>query len=570
MSEELARSHPPVVPILHARPAPMPDGYRSLSITLLKWKWLILGLGLSLALSAAVMLRLQPTVWSATAKILLKTDRLPLQVSGLGFIGKSGRGSSEDLTTEVEFLESAVVLLPVARALRMAEGDTGVVPDSALQGAVDRLRARIVVAAVPNTSVIQTTYSADSRAEAESTLGLILDHYVEQHAVAYSGGARLTTFYEHELQKTAENLRQAEDRLRAWQTANNIVSIEGQITAQLALVSATESNLKRTEVEIGGTRAAIAGLTADMAAQPERSVASRQHGSNPMIAKIKSDLASAETALDDAPQSPLIARLKGDLVTVQLALNDLRQRYHDADRRVEEKKVQIAMLEAEIATAERDAAKLAHERVAALRGQLADAERAGNVLLSEIVATNPVRDSLARELSGTRSRMTALLSQADALRVQLQDGANALTAVRAKQSDFERLSRDVDAAKALYLANSKRLDDSRIVARLEKEELSTVAVIERPRATGGRSTTRQLTLVTMAGMVGLGLGAAAAFAAELLSGTLRTPQEAEFHLGIPVVATVPALPEARRARELSADGQNSSPPPKRIGHRWRA
>jgi uncharacterized protein involved in exopolysaccharide biosynthesis len=153
MSEDLARSSSPVHALVPAGPARASEGYRALWITLFKWKWLILGLGVALALAAAITTMLQPPVWSATAKILLKTDRVPLQVSGVGLAAKAGRGASlEELTTEIEFLESAAVLLPVARALRMAGGEPADVPDSELQGMVDQLRARIIVTPVPRRS----------------------------------------------------------------------------------------------------------------------------------------------------------------------------------------------------------------------------------------------------------------------------------------------------------------------------------------------------------------------------------------------------------------------------------
>jgi uncharacterized protein involved in exopolysaccharide biosynthesis len=449
----------------------------------------------------------------------------------------------------------------VARALRRAEGLAADVPDSELRGAIGLLRSRIGVTAVPGTTVLQLSYTAGSREEAEETLRLVVDHYTEQHAVAYSGGARLTKFYEHELEQTAQDLRQAEDRFREWQDANNIVTLDGQINGQIALITGTDTGLKRAEVEMEATRATIASLSAQASAQPERSVASRQQGANPVIARLKSELSSLQATAGDAPTTPLISRLKGDLVSAQISLNDLRQRYRDPDRRVVEKLEQIRLIEQELATAEREATAAAVERIAALEAQVATAEREGDVVQFEMVAPNPLREGLNRELASARARFTSLQSQTDALRGQLQDNHAALAALQAKRADFDRLSRQVELAKALYFTNSKRLDDSRIVASLEKSQLSNIAVIDGPRASTGRSTMRQLTLVALAGMVGLGIGVAAAFAAEMLNGTLRTPQEVEFYLGIPVVTAVPAIAGARPLRAVSSEVHTRSEHP---------
>jgi uncharacterized protein involved in exopolysaccharide biosynthesis len=558
---EPARPDPSGPVLLQVNQVQPLEAYRSLVLTLFKWKLLILGLGLCLALAAAITVVLQPSVWLATAKILLKGDRVPLQVPGLGSAGTGSRGASpEEMATEIEFFESAAVLVPAVRALRAARGEPTDVPDSELRGPVGQLRARIDVTTVPGTTVLQVMYSGESRQEAEETLRLVMNHYVEQHARAYSGGSRLTAFYEQQLRQTGDELREAEDRFRQWQDANNVVTVDGQIEAQVSRLTGIDTDLKRTEVEIEAARAAIASLTGQVAAQPERSVASRQHGANPVIARLKAELSSAQTSLRDAPSTPLISRLKGDLVTAQIAVNDLRQRYLDADRRVVEKLEQIALIERALVSAEREATSAATARVEALKAQLADAEREGEVVHSETVAANPLRESLARERAGVQARLTSLLSQADAQRGQLKEVENGLTALRAKRVDFDRLARRVELAKALYVTNSKRLDDSRIVASLEKHQLSNVAVIDGARASETRSTTRELTLIGLAGVVGLGLGVAAAFAAELLNGTLRTPQEVESYLGIPVVAAVPASAGAGAAAAFPVHAETAPGP----------
>jgi uncharacterized protein involved in exopolysaccharide biosynthesis len=554
-----------------------------------------------LMVAAAVAMLVKPALPSATARILIKTGP-EVPISGLP--ASSGRGGQDLLHTEAELLGSRIVLLPVARLLREQRGRA--VVESELEGDVSALRGDLVVVPVPNTTMIQARKFAQTEAEAEQELGLILGSYVEQHATAYSGSTSFSAFFEQETSKAAAGLKDAEDRLQRWRQVNNVVAAEDQFLARLAAVGEFESGLRRAEVDIEAARAQIETLTRDIAALPRESVTSREQEMNPLIARLKGDIATEEAALRDvnrgpvterlrmeisvaematrdASASPLVVKLKGDLATAELALHDLRQRYNDEDRRIQEKLEQIARLQQGIAAAEREAATAANERVqnlrrelttaqrdveatarqkiAGLRAQLAAAEREGNAFTRATVALNPLREILNRDLISARARLTTLVSQRRGLRDQLDDARAGLAQMQDKRVEAERLGRDIEMAKAVYLQNTKRLDDVRLTAALRKHQLTNIAVIEPPRATPERLSLRRLALVALLGaVVGLGLGVAAALALEFFNWSLRTPEDVEFYLGVPALATVPALSGAtRRPRALPAASEQEAP-----------
>jgi uncharacterized protein involved in exopolysaccharide biosynthesis len=559
-------------------------------LTLLKWHRLILASGLVLMLAAGVAMLLKPITPFATAKVLIKTDRSAPPVAGLPNL--SARYSQALLQTEAQFLKSTVVLLPVARALRAARGETDSM--SPLDSTIEQLREDLAVTPILNASVMHVTNSAPLGAEAERILRMILDSYIEQNAVAHGISALLGK----EADRAAANLRDAEERVLKWQEANNIVAMDSQIAARLATVGEIEGGLKRNEVEIEAVRAQIATLTHQIAALPAQAVTGRDHMENPLIARLKADVAAAEAAalsdvrknpvierlrieiatteatLGDTAANPLVAKLKGDLATAEIALHDLRQRYRDEDRRVEEKLEQVGRLQQEIAAAERGAVKQSQERlgglrrelatgeqeveaanrerIAGLRAQLAKAERDSVALARETVAPNPLREALNRELAAARTRLTSLVSQQDALRRQHIPATTALAEIQDKRVHFERIAREVEVAKALYLQSSNRLEDARVAAGLEKNQLSSIVVMEPPHAIEpSRSPLRIATVSLLGAMVGLGLGVATAFALEIFNRSLRTPEDVEFYLGVPVLATVPAVSGAtRRGRAL--------------------
>jgi uncharacterized protein involved in exopolysaccharide biosynthesis len=562
------------------------------ALTIFKWYPLILVFGLVLTVVAAIAMLLKPTLPSATAKILIKAGPDSLPITGVPT--SAGRATPDFLQTEVELLASRIVLLPVARALREERGET--VQDSELEADVSTLRANLAVMLIPNTTMIQARRFAPTEAEAQRVLGMIIESYVEQHATAYTGTASFWSFFERETGTAAANLKDAENRLQRWREENNVVAAEDELLAQLAAVSELEGGLRRAETDIEATRAQIDGLLRDIAALPREALSSREQMANPVIAKLRVDIATeeamirdvnrgpltdrlraeitaAEVAARDASSNPLVAKLKADLATADLALNDLRQRYHDEDRRVQEKLEQTVRVRNDIAAAERDAIaaateraqslrrelasaqseveRAARDRIAGLRAQLAAAERERDVFARETISPNPLREMLHRDLVTARMRLTTLASQRDGVRGQLAEARTALAHLKDARIEADRLGREVEMARALYVQNTKRLDDARLTVGLRKHQLTNIAVIEPPRATPASRSLKQVVLVSLlGGLVGIGLGMATALALDFFNWSLRTPEDVEFYLGVPALAAVPAI--SASARRLPA------------------
>jgi uncharacterized protein involved in exopolysaccharide biosynthesis len=585
-------SGPPVP--LAARTLVPAEAKSHFALTLFKWHRLILGFGLVVMVAATIAMLLKPALPMATARILIKAGLDGVPIPGLPTAG--GRGGLEFLQTQAELFASRIVLLPVARALREARGAPA--DDRALESDVASLRADLVVVPVPNTTVIQATKFAPTEAEAQRLLGMIIDSYIDRHGAAHNGSTSVAAFFERETATAAASLKEAEDRLQRWREENNVVAAEQQLIAQLTGVAELEGALKRTDVDLQAAQIQIAALTRDIAALPRESVTSREQMANPLVTRLKEsiaaeeatlrdvnrgavterlqmEIAAAEVAARDAAATPLAVKLRADLVTAELALGDLRQRYTDEDRRVQEKLEQIDRLREELAAAEREAVAAAHERlqnlrrelttvqrdveaaaqqrIASLRSQLAAAEHEGNVFARATVALTPLRETLNRDLATARTRLATLGPQRDGLRAQLQQARTDLAHFQDKRVEAQRITRQVELAQEHYLQNRKRLDDVRLTAGLRKQQLTDIAVIEPPSATTSRPGVRRVALVALLGaIVGLGLGVATALALEFFNWSLQTPEDVEFYLGVPALATVPAMLATRPTTALTA------------------
>lgn len=477
---------------------------RQLFFVIFKWQRLILSLALAFTVAAAIAMYLKPPVRTATTKILLKGDRMPLQISGLASLSGKFPFSPQILQSEVEVFKSREVLLPVAKKLLTQNGkaEKDFTPRE-VEAMILSLTRNMVPVPLPDTNVIQVTYFAATSEEAEKTLRLITDQYLEQQALIQGGSTKLLKFYEQEKERVGAELVEAEEQLKKWQEKNNTVSIDAQISGQLEMLVSREKALQQTEAELEATRAKIATLKTQLSSQPQRSVVMRE-----------------------VVMNPLVTKLKGDLVAAEVVLQDLLQRYTDKDRRVQEKREQIALLRKELAAAGKE-----------------------EIIGSERTGLNPLREALEKDLAAAQALLTSLSSQKETLRTQVRDVSAALAALREKKVAIDRLSRVVELRRDAVMLYGKKIEEARIAAGLGKEQLANVAMIEQPHATLGTDLIKQIALVVVASIVGLMLGMALAFGFEFFNNSLRTREDVEHHLGLPLLAAIPDLQDRHLALE---------------------
>jgi uncharacterized protein involved in exopolysaccharide biosynthesis len=538
-----------------------PSAISQFLFVVFKWRRLILGLAVAFTIAAAIVAFARPASRTASAKILFKPDRAALQISNLAGATARLPYSPQVLQSEVELFRSRGVTVPVARAMLAAERPAGQEPaPDQIEAWAAGVSRNMLVTTVPDTSVIQVTYSAGTAEEALKGLDLIVRYYMDHHAAAYRDSPGVLGFYEKETGRAAAELRQAEDALKKWQEANRTVNIDAEITAHLEKLTTLERQLHQTEADIQGNNARLQSLERLAEAQPERSVMTRERLPNPLIAKLRADIADAEIAVRDAASTPLVMKLRSDLTMAQLALEDLRRRYTDRERVVEEKKEQIANLRQEVVNAERQAVADARRRLDQVKAELAQAQKEAEVEGRESTGPNPLREGLMRDLVTARAQATALASQRDALARQASAAADLLTGLRDKKVAVDRLARAVTVGRDSYLTYVRRLEDARISSGLDQKQLTDVAVIEPPYALPESGLGRKIVLVALASVVGMGLGLAGAFGMELLNNSVRNADDVEFYLGLPVLATIPVLPETQAGLVPSAPARLPSIP----------
>ena len=167
--------------------------------------------------------------------------------------------------------------------------------------------------------------------------------------------------------------------------------------------------------------------------------------------------------------------------------------------------------------------------------------------IQQKTSLNPTRQALELVVKQQEIELNGLMSQRELLNTQLAATQQELKQLNEQSVLIAALERDVQIAEANYRAHADKLEQARIDTELGEDRISNVNVVQ--PATYVRKAVRPNKLLILAGGLLMGLFGALAvvLSAEYTDTSLRTAEQTEAHLGMPVLLSVP--PESR----LSAD-----------------
>jgi uncharacterized protein involved in exopolysaccharide biosynthesis len=133
------------------------------------------------------------------------------------------------------------------------------------------------------------------------------------------------------------------------------------------------------------------------------------------------------------------------------------------------------------------------------------------------------------EFRVARAREETLLGNVNRLRAEAQE-------LNEKEIQYLNLQRDADSNQQLYEAVLKRLKETGVTGGLETNNVSVIEDAVTPRAP---IRPRKALNLFVAVLVGLVIGVGTALTIEYFDTTVKTPDDVERHLGLPVIGIVP-------------------------------
>ena len=132
----------------------------------------------------------------------------------------------------------------------------------------------------------------------------------------------------------------------------------------------------------------------------------------------------------------------------------------------------------------------------------------------------------------------AAVAQEDQLKAQVAKLTGQVLGMRSASVKFDILQREADTSRQLYDALLQQYKEIGVSGHIEANNIS---VVDRAQVPGGPSKPRPMRNMMLAGIIGLVTGVALAFLLEYLDESIRSPEDVEKKLGLPLLGSIPKL-----------------------------
>jgi polysaccharide biosynthesis protein PslE len=416
-----------------------------------------------------------------------------------------------EINSELEILRSRVVLEDVVKQLgadyilsRVDEGRRSASSFTALKAAskwlsgdvslqdqaIDRLENTITVSSPRRSNVLHLGCKARDPGQAQRILEVFLDAYMTRHTAANrTPGSH--NFFAEQSDLLGHQLAQADQELRDAKNRNGIASIEGQ----------------RTNLEHQANIIEVATL------ENLRALAA----ANEKVAALKSmlsELPEQELAEESTVSSAAVDDMRNEFYKVQIQEKEFSSRF----------------------TGE-------HPRVIAARRQV---EETNKILAAQQESrtqptrkVNAVRQTVHIELTSTQASVAAAKAEALLLTQQHESVESKIRALNGEEVRLNELSRKAKLLEESYDTSTTSREHARINAALETQRISNVNVVQPPSFVTKPSAPNVKLALVMALVLATLASVLTALASEHFDQSLKSPEQIEEMLGIPVLFSVP-------------------------------
>lgn len=481
---------------------------RELAILLFRRGKLFVGVA-GIVFSMAIVYALMGTSYRAHARVFVRRGRadppLTAQQNAPPDFSRV-EVSEEELNSEVELLKDDDVLRRVAAANDLGAHDwlrwlrPHETASTRAERAAKRLAERLKVEPIKKTNLIALSYESADPQVAAHVLQSLTAIYLEKHMEVHRPSGQLH-FFDQQTEESRQQLNAAEARLLGFSNKHSVVMAAQQRDLVLQRIDQTDASYRQTRIEMSETAQRVRELDAELARLPERSVTQVRTADNP----------------------ELLRTLKASLLDLELKRTQLLTKFEPTHRLVQEVEQQILQAKAAIAA----------EQLSPVRDETTDL----NVNFAWAKAELQKSEVEMKGLQARAATTSAHLGEYRALARRLAE--EAITQ--------EDLTSSAKAAEENYLLYVKKREIARMGDALDDGGIVNVAIAERPVVP--ELPVWPAAAVLLVGFVGaVTAGTGAAFAADYMDPSLRTPEEVTAWLKVPVLASLPAT----SARRLSA------------------
>ena len=471
-----------------------------------QWRVILLVLFLSLAVGAAFVF-LSPSKYTAQTDMIIDTKRVTWTQAEMASENRLVEDASVE--SEIETTKSEKVASTVVRRLNLLEdpefigagaglkrrlftmlGLTSGVDqpsnDESMRRALATLKANLGVTRLGRSYIEQISYTSLDREKAARIANAFADAYIEDQLQAkFDGTRRASAWLE---QRIAELRQQASDAYRAVQdfkSQNNIIiGVDGKLASEVELDQLGIA-LAKARADTSQARAKLDRISLVLDQRTERE-----------------SLTIPDPVVTDALSNPVITRLRQQFLDNQSKESEWRARY-GAD----------------------------HQAARNLRAEMAAQQRA-------------IWDEISRIAESYKSELQIARSQEESIDKRMIEVFEKSGTLRQSQVRLRELETASNTYRGIYETFLSRFTQSVQQQSFPSTEARVVTFASPPNSP---SSPKVALTLALAGVCGLGLGIATAFAREQMSRQVHTRAQLEKLLGTSCLAVLPAFAKKKSA-----------------------
>lgn len=439
--------------------------------------------------AAVVYLIVVPPTYESTALLRVK------QPKGLGssileaLPTGNPMASKQLMSTYAEILKSRSVVVPVIEATE--EGKDGKYPEYEAY-----LKSRIATAPFKDTEIMKVTFKANTAEDAQKGNKLLVEGFLNRLTELERGEQKTTRqFIEERVNTSKEELQAAESVLTEFKKEHKLLAPESQV--QLAAEKLTLADKLRAENQVA--------------------LEAARARNNAVKAQLQNNTASIA---DNATISGMQAKL-AELEAERVSYLD---KYTDKHPRVIEVNKEIANM--------RKTMDAEFKRVAEMM----------------VPSSNPVHQGLLADMFKSEAEISVAQSNLQAVKALENKYNNDVATLSEVEQEYLTLLRDVTVSQEIYVMLAKRLEEAKVAEVAVSTE---VQVVDEPTLPEQRvAPKRGLTLV-LAFLLGILGSCGFVIARELMNRTVKTSEDVENYLGLPVLGQIPSSESLKEAEEVA-------------------
>lgn len=415
--------------------------------------------------------------------------------------------TEQDLNSEVELLKSRDLLQKVVVTCNLQAQRNGLwqrigakfgskygpqqITQRQVARAVDLLESRIVAEPLKNTSLIRVTYTSPNPEVSARVLRTLATLYQEKHADVHRPTGAYQ-FFDHEARHYRDELAVREARLQDFDATKGLVDPQTQEQLLLQRMGELQTELGQNRSSIRADQERVAELKMKQRASPQRQT----------------------TVVTKSDNGELLAQLSSTLLSLELKRRDMLTKYA-AD----------------------------YPLVTEINAQIAEAHKALALALKTPVKEvttdrTPEQDWIATEMTKAEADQASLKAQDVSIERELHESQAAATQIDREGAARQDLARDKKTSEDNYILYVRKREEARISDLLDQQRIVNVNIAEAAMAPAFPQHTWPWILAF--GLFGASAASVgAAYAADRLDPTFRTPDELGRYLDLKVLAAIP-------------------------------